>query len=897
MSYQSNQPGTELTLDEQIALGDLANFGNPGQVPAVNPSGTGLEYIDIPSGQTGSTGPTGYTGYTGPGNFTGYTGPIGPTGYTGYTGPGNFTGYTGPIGPTGYTGYTGATPSLSGYTPTSRTLTINGTTYDLTANRSWSVGTVVASDLTPYWKSDGTSTATGDWLLTQIDNDASSVPLTIREYSAISAGNLQEWQYYDGTVRSYITKDGAATFNNVLQAWYNGDSASFASLAVGSDGKAYLSAAYGKSFQINRKMEVQVDFATAYTTGSNFVLNGYPFVSGLTDWTIGGGSGWAYSASDGGSAVHSSGNTNALSQTITLTGFTAGDRYKLTYTLAGGSGSTNSLVTTIGGETLTSGTAGNKTIYFSPTSDTVTLTFTPASTFTRRISEVNLLLLVPSDSYIQGMSGSQPTVGFRGDTTGSVFTGVLAGVYATGGNSTSLGYETLKVVSGARNTAVGYQAGKSITTGANNAILGASSATALTTGSFNLIVGPTTAASLTTGSQNIITGYGAGAALTTGSFNLASGVSALATITTSSSNIAQGKDALRYMSSGTYNAAFGYAAGSAFSGTGDYNFFAGAFSGSSVQSGSNNFMLGYNSNPYNASLGAYSNQLSINNQIFGDVYKFGVLTLPSLGTWGVKPSFILATGSLVHSDGGGNLSGTDTTFLTDFSVGDTVYVANAGATYPVVVSIADNLNMIVSSGPDEGDYTIGNYTRGISHAYLVPNGTTVGGVFGDGRIAIGASTYATAPAWLNVFGTTEQLRVGYDQSNYFKATVGSTGGVTFDAVGSGAKFVFADDVDLSAKNFITDTTTGTKIGTATTQKLGFWNKAPVVQPTALTTQLTTITCSAPGTPDYAIADLTQVTPYGFASLDEGQSVLKVIANLQTRVSELETKLQSVGLIA
>jgi hypothetical protein len=29
------------------------------------------------------------------------------------------------------------------------------------------------------------------------------------------------------------------------------------------------------------------------------------------------------------------------------------------------------------------------------------------------------------------------------------------------------------------------------------------------------------------------------------------------------------------------------------------------------------------------------------------------------------------------------------------------------------------------------------------------------------------------------------------------------------------------------------TTTGTKIGTATTQKLGFFNKTPVVQPTAV----------------------------------------------------------------
>lgn len=32
-----------------------------------------------------------------------------------------------------------------------------------------------------------------------------------------------------------------------------------------------------------------------------------------------------------------------------------------------------------------------------------------------------------------------------------------------------------------------------------------------------------------------------------------------------------------------------------------------------------------------------------------------------------------------------------------------------------------------------------------------------------------------------------------------------------------------------AKNIITNATTGTKIGTATTQKMGFWNTTPVVQ--------------------------------------------------------------------
>jgi hypothetical protein len=37
------------------------------------------------------------------------------------------------------------------------------------------------------------------------------------------------------------------------------------------------------------------------------------------------------------------------------------------------------------------------------------------------------------------------------------------------------------------------------------------------------------------------------------------------------------------------------------------------------------------------------------------------------------------------------------------------------------------------------------------------------------------------------------------------------------------------DISLVDEDIILGTTTGTKIGTATTQKLGFWNATPVVQ--------------------------------------------------------------------
>jgi hypothetical protein len=53
--------------------------------------------------------------------------------------------------------------------------------------------------------------------------------------------------------------------------------------------------------------------------------------------------------------------------------------------------------------------------------------------------------------------------------------------------------------------------------------------------------------------------------------------------------------------------------------------------------------------------------------------------------------------------------------------------------------------------------------------------------------------------------------------------------------------------------------------------------------------LTTITHTSPGTPDYAIANTTNSSPYGFSTQDEANTVLSVIKNLQVRVLDLESR--------
>jgi hypothetical protein len=64
---------------------------------------------------------------------------------------------------------------------------------------------------------------------------------------------------------------------------------------------------------------------------------------------------------------------------------------------------------------------------------------------------------------------------------------------------------------------------------------------------------------------------------------------------------------------------------------------------------------------------------------------------------------------------------------------------------------------------------------------------------------------------------------------YDLLNVGSTGGGLANVV-EDLTPQLGGDLDLNVKNIVSDITTGTKIGTATTQKLAFYNSTPIVQP-------------------------------------------------------------------
>lgn len=82
---------------------------------------------------------------------------------------------------------------------------------------------------------------------------------------------------------------------------------------------------------------------------------------------------------------------------------------------------------------------------------------------------------------------------------------------------------------------------------------------------------------------------------------------------------------------------------------------------------------------------------------------------------------------------------------------------------------------------------------------------------------------------------------------------------------------------VDAFNLIVNATTGTKIATATSQKLGFWNAAPIIQPVGAGQAAVVTTAS------------TQTTPFGYTTAAQADAIV-------TLVNQLRSDLVAAGLI-
>ena len=153
-----------------------------------------------------------------------------------------------------------------------------------------------------------------------------------------------------------------------------------------------------------------------------------------------------------------------------------------------------------------------------------------------------------------------------------------------------------------------------------------------------------------------------------------------------------------------------------------------------------------------------------------------------------------------------------------------------------------------------------------------------------GMTAAGATLGAAVN---NIFGNASGMTFNTLAADSFFYTINGTLEYTFNR----DEIIFGEGNDMEF-----GTTTGTIIGTATTQKLSFYAATPIIRPTALTTALTTLT-NAGTASDFAIQVMINASAWGFANQAEGETVVEVVLNNQARINELETKLQALGLIA
>ena len=142
--------------------------------------------------------------------------------------------------------------------------------------------------------------------------------------------------------------------------------------------------------------------------------------------------------------------------------------------------------------------------------------------------------------------------------------------------------------------------------------------------------------------------------------------------------------------------------------------------------------------------------------------------------------------------------------------------------------------------------------------------------------ALTATPDATDELVISDGGVTKKISV----TNLTAATLGL----------SGTKTVF------DGANFAIGTTTGTKIGTATTQKIGFWNAVPVVQPAsanqaaaAAQTQ-DTLTNSTGGTVSTTLAAITAGAAYTQADMS---AVKNALASLASQLAKIKTDVTNI----
>jgi hypothetical protein len=216
-----------------------------------------------------------------------------------------------------------------------------------------------------------------------------------------------------------------------------------------------------------------------------------------------------------------------------------------------------------------------------------------------------------------------------------------------------------------------------------------------------------------------------------------------------------------------------------------------------------------------------------------------------------------------------NLTGTGLT-----AVGNNALLASTGAGNTAVGSGAGQANIGGTNNTYLG-YTAGQYgTTAVGSVFIgygagqssnaqygVFIGQSASTTGGNGTVAIGYGAGAGTGSYNISLGLSsgtgmttgsQNIHIGYrtvgsgiTTGNYNtliggNSVVGAVSNNVAISDGQGNKVLWFNSVNALVSDLKIDTTTGIKIGTATTNKLAFWNATPIVQPTTATTPATVV---------------------------------------------------------
>ena len=429
-------------------------------------------------------------------------------------------------------------------------------------------------------------------------------------------------------------------------------------------------------------------------------------------------------------------------------------------------------------------------------------------------------------------------------------------------SSTTLAAITFEIrvyTAGLASLAFGAEAGASVTIGNQNIFIGKAAGTAVTEGSRNILIGVTAGEALVDGADNVFMGPEAGQ-FATGEGNVFIGALAgkgASGTSDGDENVAIGPNAGRALGTTTGNVLIGKNAGVNVT-TGVANFCVGANAGTQLTTGSSNVFFGNNS----------GNNTSATVE---ETVAVGRTTCPVVTGNGNT--------AIGYQAGNDTTSGSNNTFIgrnAGNNASQLVTSANSMAIGNNTFTTASNQVMIGSSGVTQ------NLLRGTVDVVRSTNACQVNVYRTAADDPPDTDFELLALEWNGTSArvTTEKGSTG----GTARALQLGTDGTTRIIIGAAGGFTIVDANDIAVGG-----TTGTKIATAVSQKLGFWNAAPVVQPAAA--NQAALANNTGGAYDGALAAVGDTS-----TTDQSGPINDNFTDLHTLLDEIRTALVNSGLI-